>query len=59
MFISCGFDASINDPIGGPGACLDKVYEYLIEKVDKIFNGKVIAILEGGYNLENLASNSE
>lgn len=33
VFISCGFDAFVNDPLGGPGAYLEKVYEYLIEKI--------------------------
>lgn len=32
---------------------------YLIEKIHKLTNGKLIVVLEGGYNLENLAEGSE
>lgn len=59
MFISCGFDGYVNDPLGGPGTYLETVYEYLIEKIYKLIGGKIIAVLEGGYNLENLAKGSE
>jgi acetoin utilization deacetylase AcuC-like enzyme len=58
IFFSAGFDAHVEDPMGG--LKLTKAdYEWLTREIAKIAKktcgGKVVSVLEGGYNLEVLA----
>ncbi len=58
ILISAGFDAHISDPIGGMNVT-DKGFaemtETIVQFADKHCQGKVISMLEGGYDLEGLA----
>jgi histone deacetylase 6 len=51
VLISAGFDAAVNDPLGG---C--KVspigYAHMLKMLLQLANGNVILALEGGYNIE-------
>lgn len=58
IFFSAGFDAHVDDPLAG--LQLEKAdYVWLSQEIKKIAdkhcNGKMISVLEGGYNLEALA----
>lgn len=59
IFISAGFDAHFKDPLGGCDVT-DADFAEITESVKKIAikhcQGRIISILEGGYNLEGLAS---
>lgn len=61
LFVSAGFDAHRDDPLAQL-QLLDSDYRWLGEFITSIANsccaGRVIAVLEGGYNLEALASAS-
>ena len=54
ILISAGFDIHYDDPIGGMKVT-ENGFAYLtsviLEIADRICNGKVVAILEGGYDL--------
>lgn len=54
IIISAGFDAALGDPLGGccvtPGG-----YSLLLKKLMDFAKGKIIMVLEGGYNLDSLA----
>lgn len=59
LIISAGFDAHANDPLGG----LELTEEdfvwatlYLMELADKHAQGRVVSVLEGGYDLKALAA---
>lgn len=58
VFISAGFDAHTNDPMGGLNLVEDDFF-WLTKLATSIANnysgGKIISMLEGGYNLEALA----
>jgi acetoin utilization deacetylase AcuC-like enzyme len=58
IFISAGFDAHRDDPLGGMnldtesyGALTDKV----TEAASEVCGGRIVSVLEGGYNLNALA----
>lgn len=59
VLVSAGFDSYYNDPLGGMSvteggfATMTKI---LLEIADKHCNGKVICALEGGYDLNGLAT---
>ncbi|KAH7665181.1 Histone deacetylase family protein [Dioscorea alata] len=55
ILISAGFDAAINDPLGG---CRITPYGYslLLTKLMQFAQGKIVMALEGGYNLTSLAN---
>ena len=61
ILISCGFDSRIEDRLGC-FAITDQGYQTLTRMVMDIArrhcNGRIVSILEGGYNLEGLASAS-
>ena len=57
IFISCGFDSALNDPLGGIGVT-PVGYAWMTYGLSKICP-KIISVLEGGYCLENLAKCSE
>jgi len=54
ILVSAGFDAGINDPIGG---C--KVtpvgYAHMTKKLMQFAGGKIVIVLEGGYNLKTIS----
>ena len=58
FFISAGFDAHADDPIGGLNL-VDNDYlwitQLLTEWADKYAQGRIVSMLEGGYNLDVLA----
>jgi acetoin utilization deacetylase AcuC-like enzyme len=57
ILISAGFDAHMDDPTG-VGALTSKDYIDITEKLkavaDKHCNGRIVSVLEGGYNLDAL-----
>ena len=59
LMISAGFDAHKNDPLGGMNLT-DDDFEWATRELAKIAskhcNGKIISVLEGGYNLAALKS---
>jgi len=58
LLVSAGFDAHILDPLGGMRVT-DKGYAgigtRMIEVADKYCGGKIISLLEGGYDLQGIA----
>ncbi|XP_065878815.1 histone deacetylase 5 isoform X2 [Euphorbia lathyris] len=55
VIVSAGYDAAVNDPLGG--CCLTPCgYSLLLQKLMDLANGKVVLALEGGYNLESIAN---
>ena len=58
VIISAGFDAHAEDPIGSLGLQTDD-FAYLTKLVMQVAamhaNGRLISMLEGGYNVERLA----
>lgn len=59
IIISAGFDAHIRDPLGGLNL-QDEDFKKLTERVMELANvhceGRIISVLEGGYDLEALPS---
>lgn len=58
VIISAGFDAHARDPLGGLNfteADFAWATRVLMDVADKSSDGKIISILEGGYDLEGLA----
>ncbi|GAW80503.1 histone deacetylase 2 [Plasmodium gonderi] len=57
IFISCGFDASINDPLGECNLT-HNFYQWMTLQLKHFANifckGRIILVLEGGYNLNYL-----
>lgn len=61
IIISAGFDAHQMDPLGQlrlQDSDFGWITQAICEYADKACNGRVISVLEGGYNLEALASAS-
>jgi len=59
VMISAGFDARVGDPIGGLALRDEdfaKLTGMLMDVADMYAGGRVVSVLEGGYNLEGLAS---
>lgn len=62
IVISAGFDAHVNDPLGGLAlteAGFAGMTERLLGLADDLGHGRVMAVLEGGYNLDALARSAE
>lgn len=62
IIISAGFDAHVNDPIGGLNVTTEGYYNIskTIHKLaDEVCGGKIISALEGGYNLKALSESVE
>jgi len=54
IFISAGFDAHRNDPLGGLKLSTEffgQMTRWLSEVADKYSDGRIVSVLEGGYNL--------
>lgn len=59
VIISAGFDAHKDDPLGGLSLTDDDYVELtnIIKNIaNKYANGRIISVLEGGYNLQAIAS---
>ena len=57
IMISAGFDTHINDPLGGMNITSEgfgKLTDIICEASDKVCKGRIVSVLEGGYNLEAL-----
>ncbi|CAL8375872.1 unnamed protein product [Arctogadus glacialis] len=54
VFICAGFDSAIGDPEGHMSATPD-IFAHLTHLLMNLADGKVCAVLEGGYNLTSLA----
>lgn len=57
VIVSAGYDAAINDPLGRykiSPAC----YGHFIHHLQAVGNGRMVACLEGGYNLESISEAS-
>lgn len=62
IFISAGFDAHENDPLGGMKLTADGyagMTAIVKEIADKCCNGRIVSVLEGGYGLDGLAASVE
>jgi len=58
IFISAGFDAHEDDPLGGLNLRDDDFFwltQFIGELANKYAGGRVVSLLEGGYQLEALA----
>jgi len=62
ILISAGYDAHERDPLGGmnvSAAGFGHMTKGLIEVADRVCGGRVVAVLEGGYDLKGLADSVE
>jgi len=58
ILVSAGFDAHRADPIGGmrlESGSYGKLTRMIVELADRLCDGRVVSVLEGGYNLDALA----
>lgn len=61
VMISAGFDAHMRDPVGGLDLTEDDfvwVTQKLIEVADRHAGGRIVSVLEGGYDLRALANST-
>ncbi len=59
LVVSAGFDAATADPLGGLNVSTEGfawITERLVAMADQYAEGKVVSMLEGGYDLEALAA---
>lgn len=62
LFISAGFDASAQDPLADlqvSTSAFEKLTDQLVRYADEQLEGRVVSTLEGGYNLDALATDVE
>ncbi len=62
IIVSAGFDAHIDDPIGGLSVTTKGYFDIsniLMNLADEVCEGKIVSSLEGGYNLKALAESVE
>ncbi|MCX8065094.1 MAG: histone deacetylase [Candidatus Hydrogenedentes bacterium] len=57
LLISAGFDAHVRDPLGRQNLTEDDFVK-ITKAVMEVVNGKVVSVLEGGYDLESLGESS-
>jgi acetoin utilization deacetylase AcuC-like enzyme len=60
--ISAGFDAHTDDPLAGiklTDESYRRMTELLLEISEKYCKGRIVSVLEGGYNLQALARSVE
>ncbi|MEO8971439.1 MAG: histone deacetylase [Ktedonobacteraceae bacterium] len=58
ILVSAGFDAHWNDPLGEMNistAGFAKLNQFIIELAGRLCNGKLVMVLEGGYDLDAVA----
>ena len=61
ILISSGFDAQINDPIGGMSVTPEgftSLTRIVMDIARKCCSDRIVSVLEGGYNLEQLAAST-
>jgi acetoin utilization deacetylase AcuC-like enzyme len=59
LLVSAGFDSHWNDPITSLGLSTRGFYEIskkLVELADEVCSGRIVFVLEGGYDPENVAN---
>lgn len=59
ILLSAGFDAHRRDPLGGMTVTEDaygEITRRIVERAEKWCGGRVVSLLEGGYDLEGLAA---
>jgi acetoin utilization deacetylase AcuC-like enzyme len=59
ILVSAGFDAHWADPLAGMRLTLDgfaHISRELVKMADQLCSGKIVFVMEGGYNLEVMAS---
>jgi acetoin utilization deacetylase AcuC-like enzyme len=57
LMLSSGFDAHLSDPLGGMNVTskgFGEFTEIICSAVDEVCQGRLVSVLEGGYNLEAL-----
>ena len=57
LLISAGFDAAVNDPLGHLCVSTDgfaMITKQLVEVAKEVCDGRIVSILEGGYDLDSL-----
>lgn len=62
IVLSAGFDSRVNDPLGQfllTDADFGRLTVIMLELAAKLCGGRLISVLEGGYNLEGLAAAAE
>jgi acetoin utilization deacetylase AcuC-like enzyme len=60
IFISCGFDAHYTDPVGNmklDEKSFQRFTKLTMDIANKYCGGKIVSLLEGGYNTNTLRSN--
>ena len=58
ILISAGYDAYMDDPLGGmrlSSRCFGRLTAMIVDVADEVCGGRVVAVTEGGYNLQGLA----
>jgi len=59
LLVSAGFDGHVKDPLGGlemTNAAFNRATEQLVEVAKTHSEGRLVSVLEGGYDLDALAS---
>jgi acetoin utilization deacetylase AcuC-like enzyme len=62
LFISAGFDAHWNDPLTSLGLSTQGFYDMskkLVELTEEVCDGKIVFVLEGGYDPHNVANGAD
>lgn len=57
ILVSVGFDGYYADPVGAlslSASIYEKVFSKILDSASQLCNGKLVAVLEGGYNLKAL-----
>ncbi|MBS7632021.1 histone deacetylase [Candidatus Bathyarchaeota archaeon] len=60
VLVSAGFDGHFSDPVGNLSlseSCYQKVFELIVNLTSKTACGRLVSILEGGYNARFLGKN--
>jgi acetoin utilization deacetylase AcuC-like enzyme len=59
ILVSAGFDAHRRDPLGGMRVteqCFGEMTQRIVEAAERNSSGRVLSLLEGGYDMEGLAA---
>ena len=57
VYVSAGFDAARGDPLGGCDVS-PLGYGHMTKELSTLAEGKIIVVLEGGYNLQSIAAST-
>jgi len=57
ILVSAGFDAAARDTLG-PMAVTPAGFQHMLAMLTDCAGGRVVCVLEGGYNLENIANDA-